>query len=109
MRQGGVRTNDRGGFRNRQGPTDSGGQLQYFERLSCYGKITRGTGGCRDRPTVTEPSPPWVAWDELPTTIATVWSPWAARISVAPAIRWSATMPWRRSSSQAIPLAGSPG
>jgi len=43
MQRGGVRTNDRRGFRNRQGPTDSGGQLQYFERLSRYGTITRGT------------------------------------------------------------------
>ena len=47
----------------------------------------------------------WAAWDELPTTIATVSPARASRMAVAAAISSSATMPWRRSNSQAASLA----
>ena len=60
------------------------------------GTITRGTGEWRARPTAIDPMARWVAWDELPTTIATVWSSWGSRTVAAAAISWSVTMPWRR-------------
>lgn len=49
---------------------------------------------------MTEPTARWVAWDELPTTIATTWLSCASRMVVAAAISWSVTIPWRRSNSQ---------
>jgi hypothetical protein len=45
--------------------------------------------------------------DELPTMMARVSSGWASPMAVAAAISSSTTMPWRRSNSQAAPLARS--
>jgi hypothetical protein len=36
-----------------------------------YGTMMSGTGEWRARPTATEPTTRWVAWDELPAMIAT--------------------------------------
>jgi hypothetical protein len=48
--------------------------------------MMRGTGERRARPTATEPATRWVAWDELPTMIATFSPGWASRMAVAAAI-----------------------
>jgi len=51
-----------------------------------YGTMMSGTGEWRARPTATEPTTRCVAWDELPTMIATFSSGWASPMAVAPAI-----------------------
>ena len=51
-----------------------------------YGTMMSGTGEWRARPTATEPTMRCVAWDELPTMIATFSSGWASPMAVAPAI-----------------------
>lgn len=51
-----------------------------------YGMMMRGTGEWRARPTATEPTTRWVAWDELPTMIATLSPGWASPMAVAAAI-----------------------
>jgi hypothetical protein len=65
--------------------------------------MTSGNGDRRARLTATEPITRWVAWDELPTTSATVSPAWASRMAVAAAISSSAMMPYRRTNSQAAP------
>ena len=45
-------------------------------RFFRQGTITRGTGEWRARPAAVDPMARGVAWDELPTTIATIWSSW---------------------------------
>ena len=45
------------------------------------------------RPIATEPTTRWVAWDELPTMMATVSPGCASRMAVAAAISSSAMMP----------------
>jgi len=48
-----------------------------------YGTMMSGTGEWRARPTATEPTTRCVAWDELPTMIATFSSGWASPMAVA--------------------------
>lgn len=48
-----------------------------------YGTMMSGTGEWRARPTATEPTTRRVAWDELPTMIATFSSGWASPMAVA--------------------------
>jgi hypothetical protein len=51
-----------------------------------YGTIRSGVGGCRPRPTATEPATRWMAEDELPTTITTNAPGFASRMPAAAAV-----------------------